>query len=82
MPNIKSAAKRVRISRNANERNRTVRTRLKTAIKRVRAAPDSYSAEIEYKKAQVLLDRAATNRTLHPNAVARIKSRLSRRIDR
>ncbi|MDE0806427.1 MAG: 30S ribosomal protein S20 [Longimicrobiales bacterium] len=78
MPNIKSAKKRVKTSQNANERNKVVRSRLKTAIKRVRTAEDALSAELEYKKAQILLDRAATDRTLHPNAVARIKSRLSR----
>ncbi|HIF38114.1 MAG TPA: 30S ribosomal protein S20 [Gemmatimonadetes bacterium] len=80
MPNIKSAKKRMQTSRNANERNRTVRSRLRNAIKRVRIAEDTASAELEYKKAQVLLDRAATDRILHPNASARIKSRLSKSI--
>jgi small subunit ribosomal protein S20 len=80
MPNIKSAKKRMQTSRNANERNRTVRSRLRNAIKRVRIAEDTASAEFEYKKAQVLLDRAATDRILHPNAAARIKSRLSKTI--
>ena len=80
MPNIKSAKKRVKTSQNANERNKVVRSRLKTAIKRVRTAEDATSAELEYKKAQILLDRAATDRILHPNAVARMKSRLSRTI--
>ena len=81
MPNIKSAKKRVRTSRDANIRNRTVRSELRTAVKRVRTAEDTASAESEYRKAQVLLDRAATNRILHPNAVARIKSRLFRAIN-
>ena len=80
MPNIKSAKKRVRTSHDANARNRTVRSQLRSAIKKVRTAEDLSSAETEYKKAQVLIDRAATNRILHPNAAARIKSRLSKAI--
>ena len=78
MPNIKSAKKRVRTSRDANARNRTVRSHLRRAIKKVRTAENLSVAETEYKKAKVLIDRAATNRILHPNAAARIKSRLSK----
>ena len=78
MPNIKSAKKRVRTSRDANARNRTGRSHLRRAIKKVRTAENLSVAETEYKKAQVLIDRAATNRILHPNAAARIKSRLSK----
>ena len=78
MPNIKSAIKRVRTSRDAYARNRTVRSLLRRAIIKVRTAENLSVAETEYKKAQVLIDRAATNRILHPNAAARIKSRLSK----
>lgn len=78
MPNIKSAKKRVRLSRNANVRNRAARARLRTAVKRVENAKDAKAAEIEYRRVQILLDRAATGQLLHPNTVARIKSRLAR----
>ena len=80
MPNIKSAKKRVRRSRDANARNRAVRSRLRTAVKRVENAENAKTAEIEYLKVQVLLDRAATGRLLHPNTVARMKSNLARRV--
>ncbi len=80
MPNLKSAKKRVRLSREANERNRAVRSRLRTAVKRVENAKDASTAEAEYRKVQVLLDRAATNRLIHPNAVARMKGNLARRV--
>ncbi len=80
MPNIKSAKKRVRLSRTANARNRAVRSRLRTAVKRVENAKDAATAETEYRRVQVLLDRAATGRLLHPNAVARMKSNLARRV--
>ena len=81
MPNIKSAKKRMRSSRNANERNRAERSRLRTAIKGVQQATDAGEAQAAYKRVQVLLDRAATGHLLHPNAVARMKSNLARRVN-
>ena len=80
MPNLKSAKKRVRLSRDANERNRAVRSRLRTAVKRVENAKDASTAEVEYRKVQVLLDRAATSRLIHPNAVARMKGNQARKV--
>ena len=81
MPNIKSAKKRMRLSEKANERNRAERSRLRTAVKRVRQSEDSTSAQAAYLRAQVLLDRAATSRLLHPNTVARMKSNLARQVN-
>ena len=80
MPNIKSAKKRVRLSRNANARNRAVRSKLRTAVKRVENAKNAKTAEIEYRRVQILLDRAATSHLLHPNTVARMKSNLTRAV--
>ncbi len=80
MPNIKSAKKRVRLSNNANARNRAVRSRLRTAVKRVENAKNAETAEVEYRKVQILLDRAATKHLLHPNTVARMKSNLTRAV--
>ncbi len=80
LPNLKSAKKRVRLSRDANARNRAARSRLRTAVKRVESAENAKTAEAEYRKVQVLLDRAATGRLLHPNTVARMKSNLARRV--
>jgi small subunit ribosomal protein S20 len=80
LPNIKSAKKRIRLSRDANVRNRAARSKLRTAVKRVENANNAKTAEVEYRKVQVLLDRAATGRLLHPNTVARMKSNLARKI--
>ena len=80
LPNIKSAKKRVRLSSQANARNRAVRSRLRTAVKRVENAENAETAEVEFRSVQVLLDRAATKCLIHPNAVARMKSNLSRRV--
>jgi len=81
MPNIKSAKKRMRLSRSANERNRAQRSRLRTAIKRVQQAEDAAGAQAAYQRVQVLLDRAATSRMIHPNTVARMKSNLARKVN-
>ncbi|MYI23742.1 MAG: 30S ribosomal protein S20, partial [Gammaproteobacteria bacterium] len=39
------------------------------------------TAQARFREAQVLLDRAATSRLLHPNAVARMKSALARQVN-
>ena len=80
MPNVKSAIKRMNKSREQNDRNRAKRSRLRTALKKVREATDAETAQARFREAQVLLDRAATSRLLHPNAVARMKSALARRV--
>jgi len=80
LPNIKSAKKRVRLSRTANARNRAVRSRLRTAVKCFENAENAKTAEVEYRKVQILLDRAATGGLLHQNTVARMKSNLARRV--
>jgi small subunit ribosomal protein S20 len=81
MPNIKSAKKRMELSRVANTRNRTKRSMIRTALRRVREAETAEAAQAHMKEAVSLLDRAATKRLMHPNRVARIKSQLARRVN-
>ena len=81
MPNIKSAKKRMELSRAANSRNRVDRSRIKTAIRRIREAETAEVAQTHMKDAVALLDRAATNRLMHPNKVARIKSQIARYVN-
>lgn len=80
MPNIKSAKKRMQLSAQARLKNRSERTRLRTAIKHVRQAASAEAGEARLREAVSLLDRAATRRLLHPKRVARIKSRLARHV--
>jgi ribosomal protein S20 len=49
-------------------------------VKRVENAENAKTAEVEYRRVQVLLDRAGTKNLLHPNTVARMKSRLTRAV--
>lgn len=77
MPNVKSAEKRMRTSAKRAARNRHVRSRLRTAIKKVRTADSPDVAATALREAISLLDRAAAKNVIHPNKAARAKSRLS-----
>ena len=81
MPNVKSAIKRMNKSREENARNRAKRSRLRTALRKVREAADAETAQARFREAQVLLDRAAASRLLHPRAVARMKGALARHVN-
>ncbi|MDT8339911.1 MAG: 30S ribosomal protein S20 [Longimicrobiales bacterium] len=80
MPNIKSATKRMELSRKWAAANRRKRSTLRTAIKKVRSATSAEEAQARFREAVALLDRAATRRLVHPNQAARIKSRLSQHV--
>lgn len=80
MPNVKSAEKRMRTSAIRAERNRQFRSRMRSALKKVRGASDSDTANAAFREAASLLDRAARKRIIHPNKAARAKSRLTARI--
>ena len=81
MPNIKSAKKRMELSRAANTRNRTERSKIKTAIRRVREAEDTETAQAHLRDAVALLDRAATKNLLPAKRAARVKSQLARKVN-
>jgi len=81
MPNIKSAKKRMELGRVANARNRANRSKIKTAIRRVREAEDKETAEAQLRQVVALLDRAATRDLLPKNRAARIKSQLARHVN-
>ena len=77
MPRIESAKKRMRQARTSAALNRTQRSKLRTALKLVRAAAAG-EAKAAYDAAVKLLDRAGRKRLIHPNAAARQKSRLAK----
>lgn len=83
MPNSATAKKRLRQSIDRRARNRTVRSALRTQIKKVRTAVtagDVAQADTEFRTAVKKLDQAAAKKILHPNAAARLKSRLSKAV--
>jgi small subunit ribosomal protein S20 len=80
MPNTTSAKKRLRQNVVRRARNRSVRSSLKTVVRKVRetlAAGDLAEAEADFRQAVKKLDQAAAGRVIHRNAAARVKSRLS-----
>lgn len=77
MPNVKSAEKRMRTNEIRATRNRAFRSKLRTALKRVRTAGSSADGAAALREASSLLDRAARKRIIHPNKAARAKSRLT-----
>ena len=77
MPNVKSAEKRMRTNAIRAQRNKQARSRLRTAIKKVRQSENAEAASAAYEQAKSLLDRAARRRLIHPNKAARLKSQLA-----
>jgi len=77
VPNTKSAIKRLRQNERRRVRNKAVRSRLKTAVKKVRSASDAETATQLFRDAARLLDRAANRGLIHRNRAARSKGRLA-----
>ena len=73
---MQSAKKRMRQAHVRQATNRTQRSHLRTALKKVRTATGKADTE-DYAEAVKLLDRAGRKRLVHPNTAARHKSRLS-----
>ena len=81
MPNTSSAKKRLRQNVVRRERNRAVKSAVKTQIKKVLSAIDDGNielAETEYRTAAKQIDRAGAHRVIHKNAAARKKSKLQK----
>ncbi len=78
MPKLKSAKKHQITSAKAYVRNRTLRSRMRTALRKVRQASDKTSAETALQAAISIIDRTANKGIIHKNAAARYKSRLNR----
>lgn len=78
MPNLKSSQKRLRTSLKARRRNRSLRSRMRTAIKKVHQAPDHTTAQQALRQAISIIDKTAQKGVIHPRTAARYKSRLTR----
>lgn len=80
MPNIKSAKKRVKVTKKKTLINQMHRTALKTAIKKAEAAiasGDKEESRAAFNAAVKKLDQSVSQGILHKNAVARKKSQLA-----
>jgi small subunit ribosomal protein S20 len=83
MPNTKSAKKSLRQDAVRRDNNRSTKRALRTQCKKVLEAVeahDSDKAQAELQVASKRLDQAAAKNTIHRNAAARLKSRLSAKV--
>ena len=83
MANIKSAKKRARQSEERRKHNASMRSAMRTGLKKVLKAIDAgdkAKAEEAYKAAIPYLDRMATRGIIKKNKAARHKSRLNARV--
>ena len=81
MPNSTTAKTRLRQSKVAAARNRTIKSAVRTQVRKVREAVESGDAEagtVQFRLAVKSLDQAAAKRAIHKNAAARTKSRLAK----
>lgn len=84
MPNIKSAEKRVRITEKRSLRNISLKSALRTTVKKFELAvsqSDIEQARIALGIATRALDKAATKGIIHRNTASRKKSRMTRRFN-
>ena len=83
MPHSASAKKRLRQNVRSRDRNKAMKSEMKTSIRKVLEAlsvKDVTAAKDLFKSVAKKVDQAATSKTIHRNKAARIKSRLSTRI--
>lgn len=83
MANIKSAKKRILVNRTKAERNKSIRSAVKTSIKKVEAAVAAKDKEAAaaLKVAISTIDKAATKGVYHKNNAARKVSRLAKAVN-
>ena len=84
MANIKSAKKRILVNRTKAERNKSIRSAVKTSIKKVEAAvanKDKEAANSALLAAISTIDKAASKGVYHKNNAARKVSRISKAVN-
>ena len=83
MPNIKSAKKRVLVNTKKAEQNKSIRSEVKSAIKKVEALVkenDLQAAKIALSDAFSIIDSACSKNILHANNAANKKARLAKKV--
>lgn len=84
MANIKSAKKRILVNQTKAARNKAIRSKVKTSIKKVDAAiaaGDKAAAQAALLAATTEIDKAATKGVYHKNNSARKVSRLAKMVN-
>ena len=84
MANIKSAKKRILVNQAMAERNKAIRSGVKTAIKKVYAAiaaGDKAAATAELSAATKVIEKAGSKGVYHKNNVAHKVSRIAKAVN-
>jgi small subunit ribosomal protein S20 len=81
--NIKSAKKRILVTRVRTLRNASLKSALRTSIKKFEVAAKTNKEQAQLALAQAVqdLDKAVSKGILHKNAAARKKSRLTKKFN-
>ena len=82
MANIKSQIKRIGTNKKAQERNKAVKSELRTWIRKFREAADAGDkdgAQDALKKASTKLDKAVSKGVIHENQAANKKSSMAKK---
>jgi small subunit ribosomal protein S20 len=83
MANSAQARKRARQAEVTNRHNASLRSTLRSAVKKVRkaiAAGDKTAAAKVYQTSQAVIDRITDKKIIHKNSASRTKSRLAQAI--
>lgn len=83
MPNIKSAKKRVLVTEKKSQKNKMIKSALKTQIKKFLAAVsagDKDTATALYPETVSAIDSAVTKGILHKNNAANKKAKLAKKL--
>jgi small subunit ribosomal protein S20 len=84
VPNIKSQIKRVKTNEKSRQRNKAVKSALRTYVRNFRRAAETGDVEAATKAARVAnrqLDKAASKGVIHKNQAANRKSAISKKLN-
>lgn len=85
MANIKSAKKRILVNRTKADRNKAIKSSVKTAVKKVNAAieaKDKAAASAALLAATSVIDKATSKGVYHKNTASRKVSRLAQAVNK
>jgi small subunit ribosomal protein S20 len=85
MPNIKSSKKRVIVNNKKAEANKSIRSEVKTSIKKVEALikdKNFEEAKVALANAYKVIDSAAAKNVLHANNAANKKSKIASKLEK
>ncbi len=84
MPNIKSAKKRVLVAERNHAKNVAVKSKIKTAMRRVLEALKDNTDKVQelLNSAYKVIDKSVSKGVLHKNTAARKKSRLTKFVNK